>query len=134
MRHPLTQALVTVSYLYCIAAAQHDRGPCKIGLSANPDRRVRQLQTGHPEALDVRYREPVPSERVRHYEQALHHDLSYLRRAGEWFDIDVATAIKQIQFTIIHYEYAPTAPGRAELKRIRNEMRAIVDACRGIGA
>lgn len=89
------------SYIYVIAAAPE--GPVKIGISHDPDRRVRQLQTGHPGKLSVYHREPVTAVTVRPLERLLHRDISHLCRRGEWFDLCVSDATLHVQYTIIRY-------------------------------
>ena len=87
--------------MYVIGSSEH--GPCKLGISVNPDRRVNQLQTGHAARLHVYHQEPVPANKTRLYEQYLHRDVGYNRVVGEWFALTVAEAIAQVQFTLIQY-------------------------------
>lgn len=89
-------------FLYVIGAI--DQGPVKLGISAHPERRLKQLQTGHSHRLQVYHTEPVPPERARLYEQLLHRDIGYRRTHGEWFDLTVEQAVAQVQFTLIQYE------------------------------
>ena len=42
---------MTTTYLYVIGVP--DRGPVKIGISAEPELRLRALQTGYPFELEV---------------------------------------------------------------------------------
>jgi len=89
-------------YIYVIAPVNTDKPPCKIGISDNPDKRVKQLQTGHPEKLEVKYLLEVNN--AEFYERLLHKDIKHKRKTGEWFDLTVKEAIDQIGFTMIHYQ------------------------------
>lgn len=89
-------------FLYVIGAS--DSGPVKLGISANPDRRLRALQTGHPERLRVFHRESVPPDKAPLFERLLHRDVGYLRTIGEWFNMTVEHAIAHVQFTLIEYD------------------------------
>lgn len=90
----------------------------KLGISADPDRRVSQLQTGHAERLQVFHREPVAADKARLLERLLHRDISYRRRVGEWFDLTVAAAIAHIRFTIIEYDDVDNLAEKVRLRRI----------------
>jgi|APGre2960657404_1045060.scaffolds.fasta_scaffold83428_2 hypothetical protein len=89
-------------FIYVISSAKSNNPPCKIGISDNPEKRVKQLQTGHPEKLEIKYMKKLNNARL--YEKLLHKDMSYIRSHGEWFDLSVQEAIDQINFTLIHYE------------------------------
>jgi len=93
-------------------------GPVKLGISANPDQRVRQLQTGHAERLQVFHREPVPNTKARAFEKLLHRDVGYRRTVGEWFDLDVEQAVAQVQFTIIQYDDVDNLPEKLRRRLI----------------
>jgi hypothetical protein len=83
-----------VSFLYVIAAKKE--GPVKLGLSQDPARRVRQLQTGSAELLQIHHTEEVPDDRVRIAESALHQMLGHKRLKGEWFRMSVEEAIAEV--------------------------------------
>lgn len=57
-------------------------GPIKIGRSADPDKRLRELQTGHPYPLRV----VGMASGGRELEAALHRILCDYRLMGEWFE------------------------------------------------
>ena len=67
-------------YIYIIEAG--DFKHVKIGLSENPRRRVKQLQTGHHERLHLAVATPGTSAD----EGRIHEELSHARISGEWFD------------------------------------------------
>jgi hypothetical protein len=95
---------VPSQYLYVIAESAEGRGPVKLGISANPDRRLKQLQTAHPGVLTVHYKAEVPAHKAKPLERLLHRDMSFLRLRGEWFDMSVQQAIHQVMFTLMRYE------------------------------
>jgi hypothetical protein len=96
-------------FMYVISTSENDQGPVKLGISADPDQRVRELQTGHPELLQVYYRESIEADRVRIYERLLHRDNHHHRLKGEWFDLTVEQGIGYVQFTLIEYDLVPVA-------------------------
>lgn len=65
--------------VYVIATS--DMGPFKVGRSRDPEQRMRQLQTGHPERLGLRFVHRAP----RWMESAMHNALASSRMEGEWF-------------------------------------------------
>jgi hypothetical protein len=106
------------SFLYVIGA--HSGGPMKLGISADPNQRVRQLQTGHADRLRVYHTEPVPEDMALVFEKLLHRDVGHLRRRGgkEWFDLTVEQAIAQVQFTIIQYDGVDNLVEKVRTRRI----------------
>lgn len=93
------------TYIYVIAARLE--GPVKIGFSANPERRLRQLQTGHAEALILHHTQAFEPKRAKLIERIIHKTIKHLRCHGEWFNIDVRTAIAEVTFALIRYEDDP---------------------------
>ena len=87
------------TYLYVIAASPE--GPCKIGFSANPEKRVRQLQTGHAYLLKLQYSQVVPNHEARRIEKQIHRTIGYRRSQGEWFSVTVDEAIAEVQFGLM---------------------------------
>jgi hypothetical protein len=92
-----------MAFLYVIAAAEHQLGPVKLGLSNEPEKRLKQLQTGHPEFLKIYHQEEASDKNVKVLEKLLHRDINYRRQRGEWFNLSVAEAIDHVRFTLIHY-------------------------------
>lgn len=90
-------------YLYCIADNQ---GYCKFGYSQDPQRRVRDLQTGSSSPLILLHSISVDSSRVVVLEQQLHNTIGQHRRVhGEWFDIDPVLAVNLMEwFRITHVD------------------------------
>jgi hypothetical protein len=83
------------TYLYVIAASES--GPVKIGYSAVPEKRVRQLQTGHPQPLALFYQQGTDLASAKLIERLVHRTIGYLRSHGEWFDLTVEDAIAEVQ-------------------------------------
>ncbi len=100
--------LMSKSYLYVIA--DNENGPIKLGVSGDPVRRRRELQTGHPRVLRIYYQEEVDAELVYYLENNLHKDINYHRALNEWFNLSVKNAIGHLQFTLIHYEPSVLEP------------------------
>lgn len=59
----------------------------KIGISENPEERIKQLQTGNPEPVDL-YAE-FEAEDAAKCESRLHKRFEGFRIQGEWFKLDV---------------------------------------------
>jgi len=89
-------------YLYAIQDTQS--GYIKLGYSADPEQRLRELQTGNSGALQLVHRARIREDRARIVEQQLHRDLNHLRVRGEWFNITETRAQGMIDYAIIRYE------------------------------
>ena len=89
------------NYIYVIAVSE--AGPCKIGHSADPERRLKQLQTGHAGRLTLFHREAIEVP-VKKMERAIHETIGYKRVLGEWFNVSVAEAVSEIQHAVIFHE------------------------------
>lgn len=83
-----------MSFLYIIASDAN--GPVKLGLSTNPEKRVRQLQTGNVAPLQIYHTEEVADDRVKIAEKALHRLLGHKRIKGEWFNLTVEEALSEV--------------------------------------
>lgn len=73
------------SYIYVIASGPE--GPVKVGLAIDPDRRLKEIQTGHPVRLAIFAERQVKASLVRQIEHECHVRLKDLRSNGEWFRI-----------------------------------------------
>lgn len=87
-------------YIYLMGKPE---GPIKIGLSKNPEKRLKQLQTGYPEKLSLFEKFPVPEKSVKKFEKLIHDNLRYKRTHGEWFDLTLEEAKLDVEFFIIRY-------------------------------
>lgn len=85
-----------MSFLYIIASSSE--GPVKLGFSADPQKRLKQLQTGSALVLSLHHVEEVDSARVKIAERALHKLLGHKRLKGEWFNLSVEEAV----FEVVH--------------------------------
>lgn len=88
------------SWIYIIGSEDK---PYKIGLSKNPNKRLKSLQTGHPKLLKIHYTEEIPECKVRYIESCIHDALKLCKTHGEWFDISLENAKLEVKFAVIRY-------------------------------
>lgn len=88
-------------YIYVIASSPE--GPCKIGYSNDPFKRLKKLQTGHPERLSVHHCIPFAPAHAPLVERKIHETVRHLRMSGEWFRLTVEDAIAEVNFALIRY-------------------------------
>ena len=82
--------------MYVYAIRNKHTGRIKLGISQNPERRLKELQIGNDCELELlAYREAV--NRFKD-EKAIHNRHQHLRVRGEWFDTPVAVATDGIDF------------------------------------
>lgn len=89
-------------YLYII---QSDKtGSLKIGRSKDPEKRLKQLQTGSPYSLKLIFM----AEGKGHLEKRLHERLKDYRqrRKGEWFDFDCVGSLPDWIHELIDWDDA----------------------------
>lgn len=98
----------TVDYIYMIAD-KHDY--IKVGISKNPERRVKDLQTGHPDILQLIFTEEFNCTRkhLLNIEKLIHKELKAkkYKKRGEWFYVpkDKIEEVKNIiRYNRIRYE------------------------------
>jgi predicted GIY-YIG superfamily endonuclease len=89
-------------YIYIIAS--NANGPVKIGRSADPQKRLKQLQTGHALPLTIHYQQEISGDEVNLMERAVHKMIRHKRLKGEWFAISVEEAIAEVKHAVILYE------------------------------
>lgn len=82
--------------LYPIGFQQsRDTWQIKVGVAANPHRRLRQLQTGNSNRLHLLATlQPL---NARQTEAALHRKYRHYRRSGEWFELPGAVVEDLLQ-------------------------------------
>ena len=78
-----------MKYIYLIQSLEDSY--YKIGISKNPKRRVKQLQTGN--SSELKLIESYPSEHASIIEKTLQRRYSYLQKEGEWFDLSLLNEI-----------------------------------------
>lgn len=75
-------------FVYIIS---NSKGLIKVGISKNPTRRVKQLQTGNGEVLKLLFTEEFkcPRKKLLQIEDKIHKYLSNMckKKTGEWFEI-----------------------------------------------
>lgn len=82
-----------------------EEGYYKIGVSKNPKKRIKQLQTGNSSELKLIH--SYPSEYAHKIEKAIHNLLKHCKKEGEWFDMSLPDALsfdvkcKQIEENIV---------------------------------
>ena len=82
--------------MYVYAIRNKHTGRIKLGISENPERRLKELQIGNDCELELlAYREAA--NRFKD-EKAIHNRHQHLRVRGEWFDTPVAVAADGIDF------------------------------------
>lgn len=87
-------------FIYAIASGPET---VKIGYSANPERRLGELQVGHEKRLKIVYKEAVPDKKAPILEKLIHNANNHLRIHGEWFALTHEQAIQEVQFALIRY-------------------------------
>jgi len=78
-----------MKYVYLIRAQEN--GMYKIGISKDPKKRIKQLQTGSNE--DLVLIESYPTEYPTKIEIALHNKFSTSKKRGEWFSLGIAEEV-----------------------------------------
>jgi len=104
------------SYIYIIGS---ENPPYKIGISKNPERRLKNLQTGHPHKLKIIELRKTDSKKTKLLESVIHKHLDRYRLNGEWFDIPLEKAINHVDFALIRYEDDPLLEHLVREKLIR---------------
>jgi len=75
----------------------------KIGVSINPEKRARTLQTGCPHKIEIVYQKIMHDAYAAEF--SLHHLYQSKRTHGEWFDgIDHAEFVRAVDYWINHNE------------------------------
>jgi hypothetical protein len=72
-----------------------EEGYYKIGVSKNPKKRVKQLQTGN--SSELKLIASFSSEYAHKIEKSFHSRFSYLKKEGEWFDLSLIEALSFVE-------------------------------------
>ena len=80
-----------MKYVYLIKNSEDDT--YKIGVAKDPNKRLRQLQTGCP--YELLLIEKYQTEHYNTIEKTFHRRYSYLKKEGEWFSLSL---IEQFSF------------------------------------
>jgi hypothetical protein len=102
--------------IYVIAASPD--GPSKIGVANNTKKRLAQLQTGSDKVLTIFNEEVVRATHTLALERLIHTQLGHKRLKGEWFDIDVESAIAEVRYGIIRWESDDSLDRELRKKRL----------------
>lgn len=89
------------SYIYVIGS---DNPPYKVGISKNPERRLKNLQTGHPQKLRIHTLKETDSTKTKLLESAIHYHLRLHRTHGEWFNMDLKNILLEVEYALMRYE------------------------------
>ena len=111
---------MTTSYIYVIGT---DKPPYKVGISKNPETRLKKLQTGFPYKLKLHVKKPTQVDKVRLLETIIHRNIDNYKTNGEWFDIDLKDLLLEIDFALIRYEDDPLLKTLARDKILFNRFR-----------
>jgi hypothetical protein len=87
-------------YLIGVEGAEH----VKFGYSKNPDKRLKQLQTGSAQKLILLNMFSYGQKRAKLMERKIHKCFSCYRMTGEWFEMDHVTATQLFTWANIRYE------------------------------
>lgn len=79
-------------YVYLIKCENTDS--YKIGISKNPQKRIKQLQVGHPDNLILI--DKYLTENYNKVEIALHNSFIHLKKRGEWFEFGLTEELSFI--------------------------------------
>lgn len=89
------EGLPYYGYIYVIGAAEN-KPPYKIGYSADPKRRLRDLQTASPVKLKLYYIAHL-RKKTKKSEKLIHKQLGEFRIRGEWFNVDLSHVIDVVR-------------------------------------
>ncbi len=70
----------------------------KIGVSGDPEKRLKSLQTGNPEPLVIHYVFEVSDDKVFQFEKHIHKQLNHKRIQNEWFRMSKEEVINMMLF------------------------------------
>lgn len=85
-------------YIYIISSEENI---VKIGISKNPEKRIKSLQTGHPKQLKIQYINEIDEENKFNIEKIIHKILKHKKIKNEWFNISIDEAKMMIEYVLI---------------------------------
>jgi len=94
----------SISYIYVIGS---DNPPYKVGISRDPAKRLKSLQTGHPFPLQLHYSKATDICKTKLLETVIHRHLKFHKTSGEWFDVVLANLILDVEYAIMRYGEDP---------------------------
>ncbi len=96
---------MSISYIYVIGA---DQPPYKVGISQDPKRRLKNLQTGHPQKLRIHSLRETSADKTKLLESVIHHHLRFHRTHGEWFNMSLENVLLEVEYALMRYEDDPS--------------------------
>ena len=84
-----------MKYLYLIGTKDNKQ---KIGISNDPEKRLKALQTGNPEPLFIHYTIELPDRKAFKVEKHLHREYSHYNIKNEWFELPMEDAIQLMTY------------------------------------
>jgi hypothetical protein len=84
-------------FIYIIS----DGTSVKIGISKTPEKRLKQLQTGHPKKLILCKVREVPDDRAKKLENIIHRTCGHYRLKGEWFSMSLPLAESMVHDVLL---------------------------------
>lgn len=95
---------MTTSFIYVIGGTNP---PYKVGISRDPNRRLKSLQTGHPYPLQVHFTKETEICKTKLLEQVIHRHLKMYKTSGEWFDMNLPDLVLQVEYAVMRYGEDP---------------------------
>ena len=91
---------MTHSYIYVIGGLEP---PFKVGISKNPQKRLKSLQTGHPYPLQIHSLTETCVTKTKLLETVIHRHLKMYKTNGEWFNVELKDLLLEVDYAIIRY-------------------------------
>lgn len=112
-------------YVYLISCGDNDIRPTKVGVSDDPYKRIKELQTGNPRKLKIEIIiECVDRNHAFNLEKTIHEVLFKRRLQGEWFSMSGHKAMKVINRIANDPAYRSVKNIEKEARESRKEERA----------
>lgn len=111
---------MTTSFIYVIGS---NGPPYKVGISKDPKRRLKNIQTGHPHKLEILSIKETAFNKTKLLETIIHRNINKYKTHGEWFDIELETLLLEIDYALIRYEDDPLLGTLAKDKILFNRFR-----------
>lgn len=113
------------NYIYVIGSAHGVQG-VKVGISNNVPRRLQQIQTGHPDRLQVFFTKEIAArDKAALLEERAHTRMARWRLTGEWFDVTPEFAQRVLEEIEKDIGLDPEGRDR-ELQLLNAKMMAVV--------
>jgi DNA-binding XRE family transcriptional regulator len=86
--------------IMCVYVIKSDAGPIKIGISSNPENRLKSLQGSSPYTLTIYFVKAVNGGVAESIERQAHDSLAKNRLRGEWFNVAADDAVYVVNMAI----------------------------------